>query len=312
MSKLTSMDRMTMFNSIDDPLRTFWDGVVILLAGLSVLAMHELPRGPHRDCSTGEMGAAYCSMMPASDGNLLIAIIASIAIIAGLAILSLPVIALVRENKNVGMMPSREAMMSTSADNAVNDVTSDSSSVDNAVSVVNNDASAERNPEYDTAPSDDRSTVPSHDYNVELIDDSIADNTVDNASIIGPATVLLALARLPVSGDGSDDGDARPSDAALAYAFQLVEWLREAGIALNELMITPTDNHTIEVSYRVDRDNELSFETGANGISGNMYVQGDRIAVSEYTDRGITLRRHIIANVRMAMKIWNDHSRLGD
>ena len=171
---------------------------------------------------------------------------------------------------------------------------------------------------------------------MDSIDDSIVDNNADNsadnavtaspgvlgtlgryggtppqpsASIIEPAVSLLALARLPVSSDGSD---ARPSDAALAYAFQLVEWLRETGIALNDLMITPTDNHTIEVSYRVDRDNELSFETGANGISGNMYVQGDRIAVSEYTDRGITLRRHIIANVRMAMKIWNDHSRLGD
>ena len=312
MSKLTSMDKMTMFNSIDDPLRTFWDGVVILLAGLSVLAMHGLPRGPHRDCSTGEMGAAYCSMMPASDGNVLIVLMSGIVIIAGLAVLSLLVIVLVRENKTVDMMSSHETMMSTSADNAISTAISDSSSVDNAVSVVNSDASVEHNPEYDTAPSNDRSTVHSHDYNVELIDDnSIADNTVDNASIIVPAVVLLALARLP-SDDGSDEGDARPSDAALAYAFQLVEWLREAGIVLNDLMITPTDNHTIEVSYRVDRDNELSFETGANGISGNMYVQGDRIAVSEYTDRDITLRRHIIANVMMAMKTWNDHSRLGD
>lgn len=101
---------------------------------------------------------------------------------------------------------------------------------------------------------------------------------------------LLALAKLP---DEVDSGDIRPTKLALAHAFRLVDYLEKAGLDLAEMQIVPTDNHTIEFSLRRDRDNELSFETGNNGITGNMYIQGRRIAANAF-HVPMTQQEHII------------------
>ena len=107
---------------------------------------------------------------------------------------------------------------------------------------------------------------------------------------------LLTLLGLP---DEAEFGDVRPTRLALAYAFRLVNYLEDAGLDLSELDITPTDNHTIEFSLRLDRDNELSFETGNNGISGNMYIGGRRFAANAYDASTTTQHEHIIKYAKL-------------
>ena len=113
---------------------------------------------------------------------------------------------------------------------------------------------------------------------------------------------LLAFWQLPYE---AESGDIRPTKLALAYAFMLVSYLEKADLDLSELDIAPTDNRTIEFSLRRDRYNELSFETGSNGISGNMYIHGGRFAANTYDESTTTQQDHIIEHVRQFRQTGN-------
>ena len=113
---------------------------------------------------------------------------------------------------------------------------------------------------------------------------------------------LFALLRLP---DEAELSDVRPTEQALAYAFRLVSYLEKADLDLSELDIAPTDNRTIEFSLRRDRDNELSFETGSNGISGNMYIGGRRFAANAYDEKTTTQESHIIKYAKLYRQTIN-------
>jgi hypothetical protein len=88
-------------------------------------------------------------------------------------------------------------------------------------------------------------------------------------------SLLLDIAKIPELSEHEYE-DIRPTKKALAYGFELVRYLEEADLDLTDLQIWPTDNRTIEFSLRKDSENELSFETGTNGISGNVYINGRR------------------------------------
>ncbi|MCI1219647.1 MAG: hypothetical protein LKF99_03810 [Bifidobacterium sp.] len=106
------------------------------------------------------------------------------------------------------------------------------------------------------------------DYRDTEIDDTVGQRTHGLIE-----SRLLDIARPPEAGEYED---TRPTKKALAYGFELVRYLEEAGLDLTDLQIWPTDNRTIEFSLRRDSDNEISFETGTNGISGNVYIRGER------------------------------------
>ncbi|PLS29956.1 hypothetical protein Uis1B_2224 [Bifidobacterium margollesii] len=83
---------------------------------------------------------------------------------------------------------------------------------------------------------------------------------------------LIDIGRLPEDFDG--DGALKPFSQSVSNAFLLAGYLRDSGLDLTDLMIWPTDNGTVEFSLRRDRNNELSFETGTDGISGLICLSG--------------------------------------
>ncbi|WP_346428306.1 HD domain-containing protein [Bifidobacterium sp. SO1] len=88
------------------------------------------------------------------------------------------------------------------------------------------------------------------------------------------------LRELSTLKDGYDGADSyAPVREAVLSGYDLLAILKKSGVDFTDMAMYPTGYGTIEYHLRQDKDNEIIFETGIDGISALAYIHGKQTKI---------------------------------